>query len=213
MLGDKIKLLRKERGMTLKQLGEILKLGESTMSMYESGKRNPDYNTLRTIAEIFGCSTDFLLGISDSKNFEALPDSKNEELNKFIKIPIIGVIKAGEPIFAIENIEGYEYVDIEETKGGEFFYLRVTGDSMVNARILDGDLVYVKKQSDVDSGDIAVVLINGYEATLKRVLKTDDSVILHPENPKYKPKVFSKNEIESGYLKIIGKVIHVKFKI
>lgn len=213
MLGEKIKSLRKEKGLTLKQLGEFLKLGESTMSMYESGKRNPDYDTLKKIAEIFGCSTDFLLGISESKNLKLSNDINSIDVNQFIKIPILGVIRAGEPMFAIENIEGYEFVDISETKGGEFFYLRVNGDSMINARILDGDLVYVRKQQDVESGDIAVVIINGYEATLKRVLKTDDSVILQPENPKYKPTVFGKKEIESGYLKIVGKVIHVKFKI
>lgn len=159
-----------------------------------------------SLSETLNCSVDYLLGKNQISN--ALNSPKQT-----IAIPILGVIKAGEPIIAIENVEGYEYVDANETKGGEFFYLRVNGDSMINARIFDGDLVYVRKQSDVDSGDVAVVLVNGYEATLKRVLKTDDSIILQPENPKYKPMVFGRKEIESGYIEIVGKVIHVKFKI
>lgn len=121
MLGEKIKHLRKEKGLTLKQLGEILNLGESTMSMYESGKRSPDYETLKKLAEIFGCSTDFLLGLSGSKKLDSTTRVPSVSLDNFIKIPILGFIKAGEPIFAIENIEGYEYVDVNETKGGEFF--------------------------------------------------------------------------------------------
>lgn len=205
--GQKLKNCRKNANLTQKELANIIGVSAQVISNWERGyTTGVDTDVLSLLSEVLNCSTDYLIGRNE------IP-IKIDSIRHTTRIPIIGVIKAGEPIFAIENIEGYEYVDIEETKGGEFFYLRVTGDSMVNARILDGDLVYVKKQSDVDSGDIAVVLINGYEATLKRVLKTDDSVILHPENPKYKPKVFSKNEIESGYLKIIGKVIHVKFKI
>lgn len=214
MLGNKIKELRKEKGLTLKRLGELLNLGESTMSMYESGKRNPDYETLRKIAEIFECSTDYLLGLSGSKGLDNFIKSvPSVDLNDLVKIPILGIIKAGEPMYAIENIEGYEYVDGSEAKNGEFFYLRVNGDSMMNARIYDGDLVYVRQQPDVESGEIAVVLVNGYEATLKRVLKTDDSIILQPENPKYKPMVFDSKKVESGYIEIVGKVLHVKFKV
>lgn len=207
-MGNIIKELRKTRGITQRQLAELLNLSPSTVAMYETGQRKPDSDTLQNIADLFEVSTDYLLGRTDFKFANIIKNS-----NETLAIPILGVIRAGEPMFAIENIEGYEFVDISETKGGEFFYLRVNGDSMINARILDGDLVYVRKQQDVESGDIAVVIINGYEATLKRVLKTDDSVILQPENPKYKPTVFGKKEIESGYLKIVGKVIHVKFKI
>lgn len=214
MLGEKIKELRKEKGLTLKALGELLNLGESTMSMYESGKRSPDYDTLKKLSDIFECTTDYLLGLSNLKNSSNIGSVESlSHPEDFIRIPILGIIKAGEPIFAIENIEGYEYVDVSETKNGEFFYLRVNGDSMIGARIYDGDLVYVRKQSDVDSGDVAVVLVNGHEATLKRVLKTDDSIILQPENPKYKPMVFKSDKMESGYVQIIGKVVHVKFKI
>lgn len=157
--------------------------------------------------------------LRQTKDNNFLSSNKSESsndicsINEFIKVPILGTIRAGQAILAIENIEGYELVQESEARNGEYFYLRVTGDSMIGARIYDGDLVFVKKQSDVDHGDIAVVLINGDEATLKRVLKTDNSIILQPENPKYIPMVFSQKDIESNYVQILGKVIHVKFNI
>lgn len=136
---------------------------------------------------------------------EKLPDNAID-VGNLVRIPIYGVIRAGEPIYATENIEGYDYVPEHEAKHGDYFYLRVTGDSMIGSRIHPGDLVYVRKQSDVDNGDIAVVL-NGEDATLKRVFKTDGKIILQPDNPKYQPKVFTRGDI-----KILGKVLHVKFK-
>jgi repressor LexA len=210
MFSKRLKLLRTEKGLTQKDLAKILNVRNTTISKYELKEREPDIKTLRALSDFFGVSIDYLIGKTNKRN-EDLKDII--ELNDTISIPILGVIKAGEPIFAAENIEGYEYVDVSEAQNGEFFYLRVNGDSMIGARIYDGDLVYVRKQSDVDNGEIAVVLVNGDEATLKRVLKTNDSVILQPENPKYKPMVFKSSDVESGYVQIIGKVIHVKFKV
>ncbi len=128
------------------------------------------------------------------------------------KIPVIGSIHAGEPVLAVESIEGYECVDASEISSShEYFYLRVEGDSMKNARIYEGDLVFVRKQPDVESGEIAVVMIDDETATLKRVLKKRNIVVLQPENPAYHSHIFS--DADLNRLHIIGKVLHVKFKV
>ena len=129
-----------------------------------------------------------------------------------MRIPILGAVHAGSPALAIENIEGYEVVDASEiSPSHEYFYLRVQGDSMINARIHHGDLVFVRKQDDVASGDIAVVIIDNESAVLKRVLKKGNIIILQSENNAYEPMVFTSAELD--HIHIIGKVIHVKFKI
>lgn len=213
MLGGKIKKLRKEKGLTLKQLGELLNLGESTMSMYESGNRSPDYDTLAKLAKIFNCSTDYLLGQSDYKNYCDYSSEITEVSPKhFVKIPIIGVIRAGDPILAIENIIGYEYADKKDLNEEDYFYLKVKGDSMNKSRIEDGDLVLVRSQNDVDDGDIAVVVVNGNEATLKRVYRSNGTLILQPDstNPIHKPQIYNNQNSLSTDIKIIGKVINAK---
>ena len=129
-----------------------------------------------------------------------------------IKIPVVGCINAGMPVYAAENIEGYESVLMEDVGlGDEFFYLRVSGNSMINARIRNGDLVFVRKQDDVESGEIAVVMVDDETATLKRVIKKQDLIILQPENPEYSPLIFSSGE--RSRVRILGKVVHVKFKV
>ncbi len=133
-------------------------------------------------------------------------------LEETIKVPIIGEVHAGTPILAVENTEGYEYVSRTEILTSyEYFYLRVKGDSMINARIHDGDLVFVRKQDDVESGDIAVVMTNDENVSIKRVIKKDNILVLQAENSKYLPMVFTEKDKDN--VKILGKVIHVKFKI
>ena len=133
-------------------------------------------------------------------------------LRHSVRIPILGAVHAGMPALAVENIEGYETVDASEVSAcHEYFYLRVQGDSMINARIYPNDLVFVRKQDDVESGDIAVVIIDNETATLKRVLKKEGLLILQAENPAYAPMVFTPAELPR--LHIIGKVLHVKFKL
>ena len=208
--GARLKELRKERNLTQLQLANAFELGESTISFYESGKRTPDYDILKNICDFFDVTTDYILGFT-SKRVSLNLEDEVLDANDSVKIPVLGVVTAGLPICAEENILGYEYVDKNEAKNGDYFYLKVKGDSMINARIMDGDLVFIKKQQEVFNGEIAVVLINKSEATLKRVLKTKDTIILQPENPKYIPMVFNKNDIENERIQILGKVIHVKF--
>lgn len=125
-----------------------------------------------------------------------------------VSIPLLGRIPAGMPIFAHENILEYLPTPTDWVKDGEYFYLQVTGDSMINARIFDGDKVLIRQQQDVENGEIAAVRINGFDATLKRVKKSADNIILYPENPEFEP-IFLK---DGDDFEIIGKVMRVTFE-
>lgn len=138
--------------------------------------------------------------------FKRWTESKNELST--IKAPLLGYIAAGQPIFADEHIEEWiEIPNLWNLKDGEVFVLKVKGDSMIGSRIFEGDRVVVKIQPEVENGEIAVVNVNGDEATLKRVKKIDGQVILFPDNPRYEP-IFIKNE----NARIVGKVIQVMFE-
>ena len=151
------------------------------------------------------------------------PATKDDELNKMKlpsnvfpipkmrPVPVVGTIRAGLPILAEENIEGYEYDDVPEDK--DYFFLRVKGDSMIGAHILDGSLVLIKPQPCADDGQIVACLVNGDEATLKRFYQQGDMVILKPENPAYNPIIVPCSDFDSGYARIVGIVIEVKFKV
>mgnify|MGYP000983950954 CR=1 FL=1 len=188
-------------GDTTYSLAEYLHLSPPTISRYATGEMAPKITTIEAIAKKYGVNHLWLMGTEGAEKYlDTEPTIK--------KIPILGTIAAGQPIFVEENIEGYEYV-VDNFKVD--FCLRVKGDSMVNARINDGDIVFVRQQSDVENGEIAVVITDGCEATLKRVYKYPGTVILRPENPKYEEIVFTKKSFKE--VKIIGKCIAVKFNI
>lgn len=207
MFNERLKQLRKEKKLSQLELAKIFNLGRTTITQYETGDRNPDLGILQKMAEFFGVSTDYLLGSETNQTSSKLPPGMIP-VGEVKKIPVVGIIRAGEPILACENIIDYEYASAEEVKNGDYFFLRVKGDSMINSRIHDHDLVLVRKQNYVDSGEIAVVLIENEEATLKKVYwVSSNKVILQPDNPKYQPMVLDKKKIS-----IIGKVIEVRFK-
>ncbi|MBO5300507.1 MAG: helix-turn-helix domain-containing protein [Clostridia bacterium] len=199
----RIKELRKKHKITAKQLGEIINVAESTMSLYENGKREPDYETLVKIADYFKVSTDYLLGRNESPISDILPSADNIFRIEKKRFPLLGEIACGEPIYADEEHESYILAgsDLEAD-----FCLRAKGDSMINARILDGDIVFIKKTPMVNNGEIAAVIIDE-EATLKRVYYYAESakLILTPENPKYEPLVYVGEELNS--IRIIGKAV------
>lgn len=208
MLGDRLRQLREERSLAQADLGKLLSVSGAAYGAYERGERDPSTETLGLLADFYDCSVDYILGLTNVRKKSIRIDDKNA-----VPVPVIGVIRAGTPVLAAENIEGYVLVTPEEAQDGEdYFYLRVSGDSMANAGIHDGYLVYVRRQPDVDNRDIAVVIVDGENATLKRIIKTPDGVILQPEsnNPKHVP-VFFKSMTDD--FKIIGKVLHVKFQV
>lgn len=196
------------RNMKQADLVKLTGIGKSSISTYLSGEYEPKQKNIYKIAKALNVSESWLMGYD-------VPMQRTEpaEIISFKrgrKIPIVGTIPAGSPIFAIENIEGYDYADVPEDK--EYFYLRVKGDSMINANIFSGDLVLVEKRSFADIGQIVVCIINGDEATLKKFYKQKDTVVLQPENPAYAPIIVSCKDFEDGYARILGVVRELKRK-
>lgn len=198
-MANRIRELRKQQGITMKQLGEVVDLAESTISQYETGKRQPDNETLLKISEYFGVTVGYLLGYETMAN-RGLP-LNIIPMPEMRKIPLIGAIACGKPILAEEHIE--EYVEIPKHVPADFA-LSCKGDSMINARIFDGDVVYIRQQATVENGEIAAVLIDG-EATLKRVKFYEDRISLEPENPTYRPIVLWGEEMNEA--RILGKAV------
>ena len=208
---ERFKLLRKERGLSQAALATELGFTKSSVNMYERGDREPGLESLETIADFFNVDMDYLLGKSDVQNrflYTPASDAESVALPDNIiprpvtyTVPLLGTIACGEPILAAENIE--DNVEVPEHIHADFA-LRCKGDSMINARIHDGDIVYIRQQPAVNNGEIAAVLI-GDEATLKRVYVYEDHVVLQPENPAYEPLVYFKDAMQA--VRILGKAV------
>lgn len=197
MTSDIIKDRRIELGLTMKDVADYVGVSEGTVSRWESGNiANMKRSRIYKLAEALKISPLVLLGVESS----ATPDNILP-MPAMRKIPLVGSIACGTPILAAENIEGD--VDIPEHIHADFA-LRCKGDSMINARIYDGDIVYIRRQDTVEHGQIAAVLIND-EATLKRVHLFDDHIVLEAENPQYRPRTFWGEEMNS--LRILGKAV------
>jgi repressor LexA len=214
IFASRLRELRRAKGLTQEDLAVRLGTSRSTVAGYEapSKEREPDLAVVRKIAHLFDVTVDYLTGVSDEPRgpVRRTPDLPGNAFPSGPTVPIriLGVIRAGEPIYADEHIIGYEHVPEEEARGAEHFYLRVTGDSMSGARIEDGDLVYVRRQNCVSgTGDIAVVIVNGHDACLKRLAVQEDKAVLYSDNPAYPPQVYDLKDVQ-----IIGKVVHVKFR-
>lgn len=197
-MGDRIHTLRKERGLTLEDIGRAAGVAKSTVRKWESGSiTSIRTDKVQKVAAALNTTLDYLLnGVEDDtyyKNMEPLPQTR--------PVPVIGRIACGTPIFAEENVEDYAELDVRVRAD---FALRCKGDSMVNAHIFDGDLVFIRKQPDVENGEIAAVVIDG-EATLKRVYKYPNRLELRPENPLFPVMQYEDAELET--IRIIGKAV------
>lgn len=201
MFSENLKFLRERFGM--EQIDLAKKLGRkssSSISEWEKGKYTPKMATLKQIAEIFNVNIDDLMK-KDLKN----PTDEVIQPLPVREIPIVSQISAGLPIYAEENILEHTYIATKKLNSNkEIFGLRVNGDSM-DKEFRDGDVVIVEKDAVVENGQIAVVQINGYNATVKRVRYEKDRIILIPEsnNPAHYPQVYSQDD----EVKIIGKVV------
>lgn len=203
---ERLKALRTNKGLSQAEFAQYIKVSKSSINMYERGEREPGLETLERIADYFNVDMDYLLGKSDVVNKAQFTISGISATNiipfpEMHKVPLIGAIACGAPILAEEHIE--DYVDIPRHITADFA-LVCKGDSMINARIFDGDIVYIRQQETVDNGQIAAVLIDG-EATLKRVKIYDDHIVLEPENPHYRPLTFWGEEMNTVH--IVGKAI------
>lgn len=205
--GDRLKLLRKENSMTMDEFITAINskypdvlLNKSIVSRYENNIHTPKkFTIVEDIANFFDVDIKYMMGKSESRYGEDV---------KYREIPILGTIACGVPILAQEDIQGYEYIMPNENVD---FCLRAKGDSMINARIFDGDIVYIHQQSQVENGEIAAVQIDGEEATLKRIYSIDGSIILRAENPNYKDMIFSKKDKKD--IKILGKAVFFKSEV
>ena len=201
MFSERLKALRKASGLTQIEFSKLFSISAGTIAMWETGKRHPDSETLIRIAQHFNVTTDYLLGFDS--NLRPL----NAPLSVGGKIPVLGKIPAGVPIEAIQEI-----VDEIEISGRfandahEYFALLVTGDSMF-PEYQDGDIVIVRKQETADTGDDVVAYINGYDATLKRLVKSPMGLTLRALNPAYESKTFSLADVENLPVCIAGIVV------
>ena len=199
---NRMKSLREEMGISMREAARSLNMAYTTYVNYEKGEREPNSETLIAIATFYDTSIDYLLGKTTVRSFSAqeLPDNIIP-MPKMRRIPLLGTIACGEPILAEENIDGD--VDIPDDIHADFA-LRCKGDSMINARIFDGDIVYIRLQKDVENGEIAAVRI-GDEATLKRVYRYPTRLELRPENPTFPVLQYEGEQLEN--VQIIGKAV------
>lgn len=205
----RLKLLREKQGLGQKELAAKVGLERSSITAYETEKRFPKPENLGILADFFKVSADYLLGRDESstvRDASLLPPGA-WPVGQTVKIPVVGVIRAGRPILAEEHIEGWEDVPADDARDGEYIFLRVRGDSM-EPQIHDGYMVLVRLQPDVDDGQIAVVMANAEEATLKRVYRQNGHYILKADNPKYPPIL-----VKSSEARVIGKVVQVRFEV
>lgn len=202
--GSRLSTLRKEKNMTQSDLAGFLGISRGTIGMYEIDKNDPDTATLLKLAEYFNVSVDYLLCKSDKRNNNILDEAYIP--NKTIDLPIIGMVRAGEPLYAEQNILGYSSIDASLVPSGECFYLRVKGDSMNLSNIVEGQLVMIRRQEEIENGQIALVLVDGEDATIKKFYKTDTVVTLmpHSSNPEHQPRII---DLKKENVKVIGKVV------
>ncbi|WP_071126259.1 LexA family protein [Peptoniphilus lacydonensis] len=204
-IGNRIKRKRLENKLTLEELGKKADVSRATMQRYESGKiTNIPSDRIERISEALGVSPAYLMGWEDDNEpiLENIPGIITPI--KMKRIPILGTISCGKPIFADQNYDGYFMIDTNLPEAD--FVLKAKGDSMIEANIFEGDFVFFRKQRDVDNGTIAAVLIDE-EATLKRVNKSNDVLILQPCNKNYEPLIYSKDDDKN--IIILGQMIGV----
>ena len=182
-------------------LAKLLFVNQTAVSQWERGVTTPSPPILLKLSQLYGVSTDYLLGENTSK-----------EDKKGVNIPVLGDVAAGIGIEAVEDMLDYEEIDTAMASNGKYYGLRIKGSSM-EPRIREGDVVIVRQQEDADTGDTAVVLVNGESATVKRIKKEPDGGLwLLPNNPAYDPQHYSPAEVAEKPVRIIGKVVELRGK-
>ena len=202
----RLRSLRERKKISQGEAAKRMGIVRTTYSNYEAGNREPDNYTLKVLSDFYGVTTDYLLGTSNHLKESPLPyGAVPYDGSRMERLPILGIIRAGEPIYMSENIEGYELVEPEVLRGRKGFALRVKGDSMTGDYIFDGDKVIVVVDEDTSPKDIVVVAVNGYEATLKRVKCENGLCMLLASNTSYEPMMYPASEVH-----VIGKVIQAR---
>lgn len=214
-LGKNIRYLRKKNDWSQDFLSE--KLGYksyTTIQKWEMGTSEPPLKKLKELADLFAIDID-VLAKEDLEQLKIQQEERSKyyrERLKAVRIPVLGRVQAGIPIDAQEEIVDWEEITPDMAITGEFFGLRINGDSM-QPRMVEGDVVLVRQQSDAESGDVVIALVNGNEATIKKLIKYEDGgIALVAFNPLYQPMRFSEREIVEKPVAIIGKVVELRAK-
>lgn len=197
---NKIKELRKKYNYSQEDLAEKFDVDRVTISRWENGINDPSNDALKELASLFGVSVDYLLG----------HDKSSSESKRGVKIPVLGRVVAGIPIEAVTDILDWEEIPAEMAATGEYFALKVKGDSM-SPNICEDDVVIVKRQNDIECGEIAIVLVNGEDATIKKVNCHENGLTLVGFNPTvYAPHFYTKEEVARLPISIVGKVVELR---
>lgn len=231
-LSELIKGYRQEHGISQRQFAKACNLSNGYISMLEKGINPntaqpliPTLPVLKKLADGMGTTVENIFADVDdmpisldvdeqhpsySDNLSLPHNATPINLSKWHQIPILGRIAAGLPLYAEQNIEGYTLTDLNG--GAEYFALRVQGDSMNTLRINDGDIIVVRRQDEVENGEVAVVIVGDEDATVKRFYATDSTVTLMPQstNPAHSPQIY---DLRTTPIKVLGKVVKVEFSI
>lgn len=210
-IGHKIKELRENKHLSQTQLALSVGYKDKTaIAKVEAGKVDLPQSKILAFAKALNITPADLLDDNIDNLIVQNIEADNIE-KKGLRIPVLGSVPAGVPIEAIEDIIDYEEIDSVTASKGEYFGLKVKGHSM-EPRICEGDVLIVKKQDDCESGDTVIVMVNGNDATVKRLMKYADGIRLIPNNPTYEPMYFTNEEIINKPVKIIGKVVENRQK-
>ena len=195
----RIKSAREDLKVTKRELAKRIGVHESSINKYEKGLVDIPLSKISELSRVLNVTEAYLMGWEDEQKLQGL------------KIPVLGTVAAGIPISAVEDILDYEEVPQSWENQGEFFALKIKGDSM-EPRMENGDVVIVKQQPDANSGDTVIVLVNGDDATCKKLQKTDNGIMLVSTNPKYPPMFYSTEDIQTKPVVILGKVVELRQK-
>lgn len=198
MLQQQLKRLRIGCKMSQKELASKLFVSQQAVGKWERGEATPNPETIAHLAEIFSVTADELIG-------------RPPQAQKGVRIPVLGDVAAGIPIEAVTDIVDYEEIDAAMAASGEHFGLRIKGSSM-EPRMMDGDVVIVRKQDSAETGDTVVVLVNGDSATVKKIKYTPTGLYLIPMNPAHEVQFYSPQDVEQLPVRVIGKVVELRAK-
>ena len=207
-LGEALKNARNFKNISASELCRLANIPKSSLSDWENGKTQPSAKSFLRILDVLDITANELIRFSNT--FTSRSVNINKKSNS-IKIPVLGSIPAGIPIEAVQDIIDYEEISEEMAFVGEYFALKVKGNSM-SPSIQDGDIVIIRKQDNADSGKICVVMINGNDATLKQIKKDSNGIWILPHNPNadFKPTFYSNKEIEELPVKVIGVAVEIR---
>lgn len=201
-IAERIKYLRKKNKLTQQQLADLVNLARPNITQWETGVSVPTTEHIIKLAKIFNVKTDFLLQyLPDKKSKkEEIKIPENQEIypvGPTVILPIYGTISAGSACIADQQPDGFQVVDVSAVNGdvSNYFWLRTRGDSMQEIGIFEDSLLLIHKQDFINDNEVAVVIVNGDEATVKRVRFTGDMVMLIPENRNYSPQFYPRNDI------------------